>query len=294
MGNEKAARRLLLLECQSDPDDEAAWLWRASLAESVEEAISCLEQVLRVNPRNEIASAWLDRCRGEIPPEEHSCPFCRQSEAKDSYRCPQCGAYFALDVDAIAANEGADECYLRHSIASCTDPGSGLDAYSVHYYLAVLYLNLHNTSEGISHLRAACEFYPGDEALRSQLQRLLNRKLVLIVDDSPTIRTLISRTLGKTGLRTIEASNGLDALRRAEEEKPDLVLLDVGMPMMDGYDVCKALRSRSETRRTPVIMLSGYDGFFDKVKGRLAGASEYISKPVDSHVLLSSIHRYVE
>jgi twitching motility two-component system response regulator PilG len=114
-------------------------------------------------------------------------------------------------------------------------------------------------------------------------------KRILVVDDSPTIRKLISGKLEKSGHEVICAEDGVEAIANVERAVPDLVLLDITMPRMDGYEVCKVIRGREATKDVPVIMISGKDGFFDKVRGRMAGASGYITKPFGPETLMKTV-----
>ncbi len=116
--------------------------------------------------------------------------------------------------------------------------------------------------------------------------------LVLVVDDSPTVVRVVSFELRKHRLEVMAASNGPEALALLKTHVPDLVLLDINMPNMDGYQVCRAIRADDRTRRIPVVMLSGKDGFFDKVRGRMAGAVDYITKPFEPALLVEMIARY--
>lgn len=116
--------------------------------------------------------------------------------------------------------------------------------------------------------------------------------LVLVVDDSPTVARVVSFELRKHRLEVMAASNGPEALALLKTHVPDLVLLDINMPDMDGYQVCRAIRADDRTRRIPVVMLSGKDGFFDKVRGRMAGAVDYITKPFEPALLVEMIARY--
>jgi twitching motility two-component system response regulator PilG len=118
------------------------------------------------------------------------------------------------------------------------------------------------------------------------------RSVVLVVDDSPTVLKVVSYELTRHGLEVVTASDGPEALRTLETLSPDLVLLDINMPLMDGYQVCRAIRANDRTRRIPVVMLSGKDGFFDKIRGRLAGAAEYITKPFEPPALLAMLEKY--
>ncbi len=105
---------------------------------------------------------------------------------------------------------------------------------------------------------------------------------VVVIDDSLTVRKIMEVSLRREGFEVISFPDGLqaiDALNRNEITVPDLILLDVGLPKMDGYQVARTLKQKNRFGNTVIIMLSGRDGVFDKIKGRLAGAKEYITKP---------------
>jgi twitching motility two-component system response regulator PilG len=85
----------------------------------------------------------------------------------------------------------------------------------------------------------------------------------------------------------------MQALAKLNEETPDLILLDITMPRMDGYQVCKVIKKNPYTKDIPVVMLSGKDGFFDKVKGKMAGATDYVTKPFREVTLTRAIERYL-
>jgi len=112
---------------------------------------------------------------------------------------------------------------------------------------------------------------------------------IMIVDDSPTIRKILSLTLEKEGYNVIAEKNGELALKRLEEVVPRVVLLDIAMPDLDGYEVCKRIKQDPRTSAVPVIMLSGKGAFFDKVKGHLAGATEYLTKPFETPDVLAVV-----
>jgi twitching motility two-component system response regulator PilG len=118
------------------------------------------------------------------------------------------------------------------------------------------------------------------------------RGRILVVDDSPTICKLVSLTLEKHGYPVIAAASGLEALAKLNDGLPSLILLDITMPGMDGYQLCKIIKGNQETASIPVVMLTGKDGFFDKVKGRMAGSSDYITKPFAPETLLRAVERH--
>jgi twitching motility two-component system response regulator PilG len=119
---------------------------------------------------------------------------------------------------------------------------------------------------------------------------LTGSKLVLVVDDSPTIRKIVEITLKREGYRVNTSDSAMKALASIADEPPDLVLLDVMLPVMDGYQVCKIIKNRY--RSIPVIMLSSKDGFFDKVKGRMAGSTLYLTKPFEPAELVAAVKKY--
>ena len=112
---------------------------------------------------------------------------------------------------------------------------------------------------------------------------------VLIADDEPNQLELMSYNLKKAGYSIIRAENGEDALLKVEDLKPDLVILDWMMPNMSGIDVCKTLRSKKETKRIPIIILSARSEEGDKSLGLDTGADDYISKPFSPIELLSRV-----
>lgn len=107
------------------------------------------------------------------------------------------------------------------------------------------------------------------------------QRTILIVDDEKTNLKLLSAILAPEGYRLITAESGMQALEVVKKEKPDLLLLDIMMPEMDGYEVCRRIKSKKETRIIPVIMVTALTDKKDKVKAAEAGADEFISKPVD-------------
>ena len=117
--------------------------------------------------------------------------------------------------------------------------------------------------------------------------------VVLVVDDSPTVRKIVQLALQRDRIHVVTAGDGLSALTAVADEQPDLVLLDIMLPRMDGYHVCRILREKPEYKHIPIIMLSGKDGLFDKVRGRLAGSSEYLTKPFDTNELLRAVRKHL-
>jgi twitching motility two-component system response regulator PilG len=116
---------------------------------------------------------------------------------------------------------------------------------------------------------------------------------VLVVDDSPTVRKIVQMTLQREHIRVITASDGLSALACVADEIPAWILLDIQLPRMDGYHICQIIRKNLQFRQIPSIMLSGKDGLFDKMRGRLAGSTEYLTKPFDSVELIQTVKKHL-
>ncbi len=117
--------------------------------------------------------------------------------------------------------------------------------------------------------------------------------LVMVVDDSPTVRKLVSLTLERRGFRVISAFDGVAAIKELGACRPDLILLDINMPRLDGYRLCKLIKKHEATQSIPVVMLSGKDGMFDKLRGRLVGCSDYITKPFEADALTHKVAKYL-
>lgn len=111
-------------------------------------------------------------------------------------------------------------------------------------------------------------------------------KLILIVDDEARMRRFIQMNLELEGYRVIEGENGLEAINKVREDLPDMVLMDVMMPEMDGFEALEIIR---ETSTVPVIMLTVRDDESDKVKGLELGADDYITKPFSPRELSSRV-----
>lgn len=117
---------------------------------------------------------------------------------------------------------------------------------------------------------------------------------VLVIEDSVISRRVILNTLSPKGYRILEASDGYQALEVLAREKPDLVLLDLIMPGMDGYKVLAHMKKKPDLSKIPVIILSSRDSLFDKLKGKMAGSDDYLTKPFSSLELENKISRYLK
>lgn len=114
---------------------------------------------------------------------------------------------------------------------------------------------------------------------------------VLVIEDEEDTNELICKVLTGAGYHATAAKNGADGIEKAKESAPDLILLDITMPEMDGLDVCRALKDCDETRAIPVIMVTARRDFSAKIKSYITGARHYIVKPFEPEVLLGEVER---
>lgn len=121
-------------------------------------------------------------------------------------------------------------------------------------------------------------------------------KLVMIIDDSLTVRKIMETSLKREGFEFVSYSDGIQALKAMTEPGgriPDLVILDIGLPRMNGYEIARRLKTKQQYNNTVIIMLTGHDGVLDRLKGRLAGAREYITKPFRTQEVMSVVQSHL-
>ncbi|MEQ8770172.1 MAG: response regulator transcription factor [Phycisphaerales bacterium] len=114
-------------------------------------------------------------------------------------------------------------------------------------------------------------------------------RLILVVDDEPDLTELLTYNLKRAGYNVLVAANGVDALRLAEEHHPDLVLLDIMMPELDGREVARRLRRSASNANVPIVMLTARGEEADELTGLALGADDYVVKPFSMQVLLARI-----
>lgn len=252
------------------------------------------------------------------------CPICAAPAGEPMQQCPSCRAIVTLTkVDDILQNEDVDQAKIQAAIERYRLELSQSGDVRLHYKLALAHLNLKEIVQSIIHLNEAIRLQPNKPVLRKlvdllrqkQIPQNVNRidsappqpkleskqGIVLVVDDSPTIRKAVSIILEKEGYEVVTAADGVQALSKLNSpaselsgQLPDLILLDITMPHMDGYQVCKIIKGNNETKGVPVVMLSGKDGFFNKVRGRMVGSTEYITKPCNPQTLINAVKKHAK
>ena len=117
------------------------------------------------------------------------------------------------------------------------------------------------------------------------------RPRVLLVDDYPDAREMYSEYLQFSGFDVIEAANGMEALQRAADEEPDIILMDLSLPVMDGWEATRRLKMDERTRHIPVVALTGHALAGHAEGARQAGCDSFVTKPCLPDALVAEIHR---
>lgn len=121
----------------------------------------------------------------------------------------------------------------------------------------------------------------------------MNPKTILVVDDEVDLVKTIQFSLEVEGYTVLASNNGEDALSQARKESPDLILLDIMLPKLDGYKVCRLLKFDERYKHIPILMLTAKTQEKDKILGMETGADEYITKPFDMDVLMEKVKSYL-
>lgn len=265
-----------------------------------------------ISVETEAPTYFDDENNFQPPVEMVECLFCDAKNEVQSIVCHSCrGVLILSDLEMILDNQEADKEMIGNAVYQLEhereDRELDIDEIKL---LALGHFNLGNLPKGLSYLIEATKLNPDDIVLSSQVNALKIRLseiekqkdhqeampknlTIFVVDDSATVRKLIAGKLEKSGHEVVCAVDGIDALHKMSEVIPDLVLLDINMPRMDGYQVCKMIRANDSTKDVPVVMISGKDGFFDKVRGRMAGTTGYITKPFGPETLMKTVETYI-
>ena len=116
-------------------------------------------------------------------------------------------------------------------------------------------------------------------------------KCILVVEDQEDNRQILRDLLGSAGYQLIEAENGEEALKALARQRPDLILMDISLPVMDGYEATRQIRATQDA--TPIIGLSAHAMNGDAIKAKEAGCNDYLTKPVDEDLLMKKLKEYL-
>lgn len=188
------------------------------------------------------------------------CPECSRQISKEFSSCPFCG--YALAHSCSSCHEKIDASWS--TCPYCSTPTDILNSAAAQPAPAAVPEPVVAAAEPVTAPKA------GNGKIR-----------VLVVDDEPTVRKIVSASLRKGPYEIIEAVNGKEAFEKAHREQPDLIITDVMMPEMNGFELCRKLRSTLQTGSIPIIMLTAKSDLESELEGLDAGADDYMTKPVE-------------
>jgi len=122
--------------------------------------------------------------------------------------------------------------------------------------------------------------------------QVMAKKTILVVDDTDWNRDLLVQLL-EEDYTLLQAVDGADGVRMAEEHKPDLILMDLGMPIMDGWEATRTIKANDALKHIPIIAVTSHAMVGDEIDARKAGCDDYLSKPIDDEALIQKIKRFI-
>jgi twitching motility two-component system response regulator PilG len=120
-----------------------------------------------------------------------------------------------------------------------------------------------------------------------------SRHLVACIDDSNTVQRQVKLTLEASGYQVLNLTEPARAMTALVRNLPSAILMDINMPEIDGYELCKILRQTDALKETPIIMLTGRDGLIDRMRAHMVGATEYLTKPIEPQALLHALQKLI-
>jgi len=313
---------------KNDPRNFEAWFWFSRISTSMKVVETSLNNAAKIVPEDlelrketiKFQSAKKRMLNGPL----QRCPFCWGVLANNAVECMYCDSHLQIHDNAFNSIYFGDKNILKEAVARYSEVLKGENNIKAAYYLGMAHINMENWEEGLGYLDTAVKLDPADTFYADQLKQLLkyiastpgestlavmkseqfikagqidsqktSRKKILVVEDSSTTRKVISICLGQQGFEIIEAGDGLEALSQINEVKPDLILLDIILPKVDGYKILSIIKENPDFRDIPVVMLTSKDGILNKVKSKVAGSTAYLTKPFDPKQLLSTVEKYI-
>jgi twitching motility two-component system response regulator PilG len=324
----KQAHAKLLLYLKDEPEDVKGWLWYSRCLGNLLSINKALAKCYQLAPTN---SQVVEEIRKIKQATKHiqvdqvrRCPICWAPLDLKSNRCHYCRANLviseALKQDSL---KQVASKYMIDAVTRYTDVVARENNIFAIYYLSLANCNLNKAEDALDLLNEASRNNPDNKFLSDQLNIVIkhvasrlttyengepthetrtidnkpsvqtNTKKILVVEDSSTTRKVIVLTLKQQGYALVEAQDGLEALSKIDEERPDLVLLDIILPKMDGYKILSIIKNSRDLKNTPIILLTSKDGLMDKVRGRLSGSTAYLTKPFEPKLLIETVRKHI-
>lgn len=323
------AQKKLAVFLKNNPRNPKAWLWYSRIIinlKTIEAAITNAAKIAPVDLEidEEAKKIILAKRSLKQGQQVRRCPFCWTPINVKSIQCLYCRSHLFVHKNFFSAKRDAKRDALKNAIERYMKVVSTEKNVNAYYYLSIAHLNLENWEEALNLFHKTVKLAPAKTIIATQLKTLLNymaskeaqfekkpatvekpvavapeadqgpaKKKILVVEDSSTTRKVISITLGQKGYDIVEARDGLEALGMLNDGKPDLILLDIILPKMDGYKILEIIKKNVEFKNIPVIMLTSRDSFMSKLKGKMSGSTAYLTKPFDPKKLVDTIEKFI-
>ncbi len=320
------ARKALRLTLKLDPNDALAWLWISRTFDKIKNIQLALAQAYKLNPKHPEIKKELEKVNSApSSPDEQvkRCPFCFAPMDKTKSQCYFCHSYGIINSSTLSEMCGVGD---RHQLFRAVGRFYSLKEHKQHgtilFYSGLATLNMGDQTKALEYfqqlqlkLRADSSFREGVELAIDSIEsgRLstknmpeskhtpdedttankTGKKMVLVVEDSRMIRKAIVKTLEEHGLAVTQAVDGVEALENLYEIRPDLVLLDIVLPRLDGYYVLSVIKEKQKYKNIPVIILTSRDSVTDKIKGHFSKADAYLTKPFEPQQLIDHVNKHI-
>jgi twitching motility two-component system response regulator PilG len=324
----KKAHAIITSYLKTNPNSSRAWLWYSRCLGSLPAISKALANCHKLTPKNlqviEEINKFKLASEHVKDAQVRRCPFCWSPLDRKASTCHYCKSRLVIS-QALMQNtlEEVKSKFLIDSVTRYTDVVARENNLNAVFYLSLANCNFNKVEEALDLLNEASRNNPDNKFLSDQLNIVINhvatrltkyeksptlktvapalrpslaqttKKKILVVEDSSTTRKVIVLTLKQKGYVLVEAQDGLEALSKIDEERPDLVLLDIILPKMDGYRILSIIKKSPELKDTPVILLTSKDGLMDKVRGKLAGSTAYLTKPFEPKDLIEMVRKHI-
>lgn len=325
----KKAQSLLLQVVSKDADNMLAWLWLSRTVSNMKQLRVALTKAYKLAPghkdvRHDIRMFSLAGKAGLA--EVRHCPYCYAPISEKATHCPGCDGILAISEDALGtmSSKGNSEEF-RAALERFENVLIREINLPVLFYAALACLHLNDYSSALEYLEQLQQCvgpqgsmytitverivaFVASKQVKEEISEdlsdtvqidkepsvsVVQKKKILVVEDSPTTRKVIKMTLERNNFIVVEAGDGVEALIKINDEQPDIILLDVMLPKLDGYGILSVLKNNTKMKGVPVIMLTSKDGLKDKLKGRFSSASAYLTKPFKPEVLVEKVNQFV-
>ncbi len=326
------AQKSLHAFIRKNPDHALGWLWLARTMSSMIKIKMALIEAHRRDTDNQEILQELKKVGGAYsvsPPAVH-CPFCFAPINRKDTQCHYCRAYLTVNSSILSKiGEQVDRGELIGALKRFERVLSEELNIKVLFYAGLACLNLNDLDGALKYceqlqviagkksdytifIDRIVEFIAskqttetGEQFRESDADKAADlsgstgesmngkKKTVLVVEDSPTTRKVIKMTLASNGFRVVEADDGVMALSRLNDENPDLIMLDVMLPKLDGYGILSILKKNKVLKNIPVLMLTSKTSLKDKLRGRFSSASAYLTKPFKPAELIAQVNQFI-